>query len=183
MATNNAVNTSLSGQSGTGSFAGTTSPTFVTPTLGAALATSINFGGSSLANYVSGGTWTPTFTFLTPGDLSVSYSTRVGTYTRIGSVLIINCNLVFTPTFTTSSGILFITGVPNNIAADSYGTCIIPSITYPVGTAYLVSQATIGNAYINILANGSATSSVNLSTSNFVSGVQRTIIISMAILI
>jgi hypothetical protein len=34
MSTNNAVNTSLSGQSGTGSFAGTTSPTFVTPVLG-----------------------------------------------------------------------------------------------------------------------------------------------------
>lgn len=34
MATNNAVNTTLSGQSGTGSFAGTTSPTFVTPALG-----------------------------------------------------------------------------------------------------------------------------------------------------
>lgn len=34
MATNNAVNTSLSGQSGTGSFAGTTSPSFTTPVLG-----------------------------------------------------------------------------------------------------------------------------------------------------
>lgn len=34
MATINSVGTSLSGQSGTGSFAGTTSPTFVTPALG-----------------------------------------------------------------------------------------------------------------------------------------------------
>lgn len=34
MATNNAVNTNLSGQTGTGSFAGSTSPTFVTPILG-----------------------------------------------------------------------------------------------------------------------------------------------------
>lgn len=34
MATNNAVNTTLSGQSGTGSFLGTTSPTMVTPNLG-----------------------------------------------------------------------------------------------------------------------------------------------------
>lgn len=42
MATNNAVNTSLSGQSGTGSFAGTTSPSFTTPTLGVAAATTIN---------------------------------------------------------------------------------------------------------------------------------------------
>ena len=34
MATNNAVNTSLSGQTGTGKFVGDTSPTFVTPILG-----------------------------------------------------------------------------------------------------------------------------------------------------
>jgi hypothetical protein len=47
MATNNAVNTSLSGQSGTGNFAGTTSPTFVTPTLGAASATSVTFSSTT----------------------------------------------------------------------------------------------------------------------------------------
>lgn len=34
MATNNAVNTSLSGQTGTGNFVGATSPTLVTPALG-----------------------------------------------------------------------------------------------------------------------------------------------------
>lgn len=43
MATNNAVNTSLSGQTGTGTFVGATSPTLVTPTLGAATATSLAF--------------------------------------------------------------------------------------------------------------------------------------------
>jgi hypothetical protein len=47
MTTINAVNLSLSGQSGTGSFAGTTSPTLVTPTLGAAAATSLAFSPST----------------------------------------------------------------------------------------------------------------------------------------
>ncbi len=42
MATINAVNTSLSGQTGTGSFVGSTSPTLVTPTIGVATATSVN---------------------------------------------------------------------------------------------------------------------------------------------
>jgi len=42
MATQNAVNTSLSGQSGTGAFAGNVSPSFTTPTLGVAAATTIN---------------------------------------------------------------------------------------------------------------------------------------------
>lgn len=42
MATNNALNTSLSGQSGTGAFAGTISPVFTTPSLNVASASSIN---------------------------------------------------------------------------------------------------------------------------------------------
>jgi hypothetical protein len=47
MATNNAVNTSLSGQTGTGTFVGSTSPTLVTPTLGAASATSVTFSSTT----------------------------------------------------------------------------------------------------------------------------------------
>jgi len=47
MTTNNIVNTSLSGQTGTGSFVGSTSPTLVTPTLGAANATSISFSSTT----------------------------------------------------------------------------------------------------------------------------------------
>jgi hypothetical protein len=43
MATNNAINVGLSGATGTGSFVGSTSPTLVTPTLGAATATSVTF--------------------------------------------------------------------------------------------------------------------------------------------
>lgn len=43
MATNNAVNNGLTGATGTGSFVGSTSPVLVTPTLGAASATSLTF--------------------------------------------------------------------------------------------------------------------------------------------
>lgn len=43
MTTNNAVNVGLSGSTGSVHFVGSTSPTFVTPTLGAATATSVTF--------------------------------------------------------------------------------------------------------------------------------------------
>lgn len=46
MATNNMINTKLSGATGTGSIVGAVSPTLVSPTLGVATATSINFGAS-----------------------------------------------------------------------------------------------------------------------------------------
>lgn len=47
MTTNNSVDVSLAGQTGTGTFVGSTSPTLVTPVLGAATATSLNFGTSA----------------------------------------------------------------------------------------------------------------------------------------
>lgn len=43
MATNNQVNVGLSGSTGTGTFVGSTSPTLVTPTLGAATGTTLTF--------------------------------------------------------------------------------------------------------------------------------------------
>jgi len=49
MTTNNAVNVTLSGQTGTGNFVGSTSPTLVTPTLGVATATSITAGNINIA--------------------------------------------------------------------------------------------------------------------------------------
>ncbi len=47
MATNNMLNVGLSGQTGSGNFVGTNSPTFVTPILGAASATSLAFSSTS----------------------------------------------------------------------------------------------------------------------------------------
>jgi len=70
---------------GTGSPVLATSPTMVTPTLGVAAATSINFGGTALANYVEG-TYTPVITFSGGvGNVVPTYTTNVGIYTRIGN--------------------------------------------------------------------------------------------------
>ena len=105
--------TSVAAQTGTGStFVMQTSPTLTTPALGVASATSINFGQDAF-NYYDEGTFTPTLTFATPGDLSVVYSSRVGIYTRIGRVVTISFQIITsTFTHTTASGALQITGAP-----------------------------------------------------------------------
>ena len=64
------------------------------------------------------GTWTPTLTFATPGDLTVVYSVREGLYTKIGRLVTAVCSIQ-TSTFThaTAAGVVTITGLPYNANA------------------------------------------------------------------
>jgi hypothetical protein len=68
-----------------------------------------------LADYEEG-TWTPTLSFDTPGDLSVVYSIRTGLYTKVGRQVF--CQLwVLTSTFTytTATGNFILSGLPFTI--------------------------------------------------------------------
>jgi len=74
--------------------------------------TSITFGaGTALSSY-SAGTFTPTITCGTPGDLVVSYTTASGTYQVIGGVVIISIRLVTGLTYTTASGQIIVASLP-----------------------------------------------------------------------
>ena len=59
------------------------------------------------------GTWTPSITFATPGDLSIAYIVRLGVYTKIGRLVALNW-VTLTSTFThaTAGGACSITGLP-----------------------------------------------------------------------
>lgn len=59
------------------------------------------------------GTWTPVLTFATPGDLAVTYSSQVGSYTKIGNTVRLNVNIATSAfTHTTAGGTLRISGHP-----------------------------------------------------------------------
>jgi hypothetical protein len=149
-----------------------TNMALTTPSLGAATATSINFGGSSLSDYVATTAWTPTVTFATPGDLSVAYAIRSGYYTRVGRTVTLQFNLYFTPTFTTSSGTIQITGLPVAVFDTCYGTVVNQtSIVYPATTTWLALIANSGTTILTIYAAGTASGGVTLAASDFVSGV------------
>lgn len=80
------------------------------------------------------GTWTPTLTFQTPGDLNVVYDIRTGVYTKIGR-LVTAAYFVRTTTFThtTAAGVSQISGLPftsaNVTNQDAYGACGWQGIT------------------------------------------------------
>lgn len=167
MATNNSVDVPLSGSTGTGNFVGANTPTLITPVLGAATATSVNFGGSSLNTYVASTSWTPGFTFGTAGNLSVVYTTQTGKYIRIGDVVYYMFVIAATPTFSTASGLAVITGLPLTVnnAVQSSGTITTTGAVTYVGQ--LVLQPSGGSTSMLIFSGASASNGTFLTTTAF----------------
>jgi hypothetical protein len=155
---------------GSGGISLTTSPTFVTPVLGAATATSINFGGTTLSTYAGFTSWTPVFTFATPGNLSVVYTTQSGFYSRIGNIVTAIFYLSITPTYTTSSGKAEITGLPFSSNAssvnDAFGNLFMQAPTFPTLCTSIACRVQAGTSLIDFLASGSAQSAANFTTTN-----------------
>lgn len=137
-------------------------------------ATSISFDlGSSLLSDFEEGTWTPTFDFSTTGNLSVSYAVQKGTYTRVGSTIVATFFIRCTPTFTTSSGIIEIPGLPFTPSDPAYGVVYhTAGVTYPAGRVTVVAEAPTALNYVQLLTVGSATAAANLSSTSVATGVQ-----------
>ena len=155
-----------------------TNMSLTTPTLGVADATSVNFGGGALANYVPKTSFTPTFTFSTPGDLTVSYAIQDGRYVRIGDVVYFYYLVRFTPTYTTASANARFGGFPISIdtafsfqsnASTSQGTA-----TWPTGVTQIFFIPSTTSTFV-LAGVGSATAQTNFTVTQFPTGVQQTV--------
>ena len=170
----NQVGNTLTGRTGTGTFVGANTPTLITPVLGAATATSINFGGSTLSTYTVATSFAPVFTFATPGDLSVVYSNQGGYYTRIGNFVHLQFYISFTPTHTTASGesriSLPFACLAQNLAPP-IGNIYTQSSTFPAGTTSLALQGVPGQSYMLVYSSGTGTAAANWSTTQYPTGV------------
>lgn len=148
------------GSTGAGALVRATSPTLVTPVLGAATATSINFGGTTLDHYDEG-TWTPTLDFVTVGDLAVTYSSQIGTYARIGNWVFQVMRLATSAfTHTTASGNLQFKGSPFTAAVSNtpfIGTLRWQGVT-KANYTQINAQMNGGSSIVNAGACGSGQS-------------------------
>ena len=82
-------------------------------------------GASEQLGAVTSGTWAPNVTFSTPGNLSVSYGSQIGSYIRVtqasgASECTVHFFVSATPTYTTASGTLLITNLPFNAFSSSF---------------------------------------------------------------
>jgi hypothetical protein len=138
------------GTSGTGALTRVTSPTFVTPILGAALATSINFGGATLNAYEDGA-WTPSDT----SGASLSLTLGTCRYLKVGKLVAAEFDITW-PITASGAGVQ-IGGLPFTSAADGN--------VWPIA----ISLGALGTTFTGQVLN----SSKNF-TFDDVSGVQKT---------
>lgn len=133
---------------GSGGIVRATTPTLTTPVLGAATATSINFGGTSLANYVEG-TWTPTDN----SGAALSLTVTSATYTRIGRVIYVQANITYPTTVSGSNASLAGLPVGLTVAANSGATAVVGTgasiaarVYFTPGTLTMTLLQVVGSA-------------------------------------
>jgi hypothetical protein len=140
----------------------------------AALATALD------GHDIESGVWTPTFSFSTPGDLSVDYHVQVGTYLRIGNDVFLTAYLEFTPTHTTASAGARLADVPFVIDADSLGDLSFTTNggstmpAYPSGVTELMLLVSASAEALVFGGRGSSTAS-NVGATQLTSGVRRSV--------
>lgn len=119
------------------------------------------------------GTFTPTVTFATVGDLSVTYAEQTGWYTKLPDKrYIAGVRLNFTPTFTTSSGEFRVAGMPVS-GNGSWGlgqTENSAGITYIAGRTALIAQIVTSQTYCRFINVGSAVNNSPLQVAGVASG-------------
>ena len=129
------------------------------------------------------GTWTPQFTFATLGNLSVTYSVQVATYSKVNNLVTVNC-VVTTSAFThtTASGDFRIIGLPftakNTANLRAVGSMLFSGIT-KAGFTQFTPRSTAGSATVTFIASASATGTSTVSATDVPSGGTPAITFSM----
>lgn len=115
---------------------------------------------------------TPGITFATPGDLSLSAVTATGRVRRRGKWADVELDITFTPTFSTASGSLRITGLP--FTAVGFSALLVDSLnapfTWPSGRTMVSASAINGQKYCEVYGYGSGVNAAPFTTAHLTSG-------------
>lgn len=127
------------------------------------------------------GSFTPAFSFQTPGDLSVSYGGQVGRFVRLGEMVFVSLDITWTPTHTTASGFASITGLPFSSHADVAAILsarVMSNLTWPTSNTQAVAQVGGGQNFAIIVSIGTGVATATWGTTQFPTGVARQLRIS-----
>lgn len=100
------------------------------------------------------GTFTPTVSFGTPGNLAVTYSTQTGVYTKVGRLVEVSINIATSAfTHTTASGNFLIGTLPFTPAAQVPGGTDLQGITRATATQAAITTVASSTSMLIVLQN------------------------------
>lgn len=141
----------------------------------------------SYPSYIPSTSFSPVFSCETPGDLSNNYVSRIGYYSVNGNNVKIMVELEFTPTFSTASGEIRISGFPSTLEtllASQTGSCSPgDGWSWPASITQVLSEITPNDSYLRIIGNGTNVSTEAFTVNNIVSGQNTTVLINISYLI
>lgn len=153
----------LTDETGTAGAVFANTPTLVAPVLGAATATSVNFGGTTLSTYTES-TFTPGMTF-GGSATGVTFSTQTGSYTRIGNRVCFEVSIVLTSNGS-GTGVPLVTNLPFTADATiSTAVSVYPVSGFVALTAGVAAEVTANTTTIAMRA-PSTTGTAALSDTN-----------------
>lgn len=118
--------------------------------------------------------WTPSLTFDTPGDLAITYGSRVGRVTKVGRMVHLSF-VVTTSAFThsTASGSFRITGMPFSAVSgwEQTGTTEHQNLNLSAPYHQVNLNLQSGRTDLRLVASGASAGRVALSTTHVPSGV------------
>jgi hypothetical protein len=131
--------------------------------------------------------FTPAVTFGTPGDLSVTYAYAEGRYWRTGHTIKFIINITFTPTFTTASGSILITGLPyfamstDSGAPEAYAASVHYSNSawsWGASKTQISARVLPGVNSVRLIGMGNGVNDAYITAAEMPSGTEKTIHIS-----
>ena len=119
------------------------------------------------------GTWTPALTFATPGNLSISYTTQVGSYIKIGRFVMVSFTISASSfTHTTASGNAQITALPFTPVTNDFvfpGALQWQGIT-KAGYTDIVCRADNNSTTVLLIASGSGVTNTIVTAADMPTG-------------
>lgn len=126
-----------------------------------------------LANYDTPSVeeFTPTFTFATPGDVSVSYTTQIGLLVREGDLVWYYIDILGTITHTTASGALRIAGLPLTLsAAATVPVSTWSNINLGSGFTSVAAELSPTGGFLNVTQAGDSVDAIFVTTAHVTTG-------------
>jgi hypothetical protein len=134
----------------------------------------VNAGGSALETkgIMAAGQWTPVFSFVTPGDLAITYGLQSGRYLRIGGLVLAWFTLEMSPfTHTTASGQAKITGLPYpSVFANGLGIVHLTNVTFV--DQHITPYVDTGSV-IQFIGSTSGATDTGIGATHFLSGTSK----------